>query len=525
MTMSTFPWLIAAGAVPLLGAVLIAALPSRSAALARPIALIASVGTLAVVVAMALQFQVGGPRYQFVSSYQWIPQFGVSLSFGVDGIGLAMVALTAALMPFVLLASWRDASDGPGMRGPKAFFGLALVLQAMVIWVFSALDVFVFYVLFEAMLVPAYLLIGRFGGAQRSYAAMKFLLYSLFGGLVMLAALIGLYVGAQKLTGSGTFDLQTLSSLSLNPGLQNLLFLGFFLAFAIKAPLWPLHTWLPDAAAEATPGTAVLLVALMDKVGTFGMIRYCLQLFPDASRTFSFTICVLAVISIVYGALLAIGQTDMMRLIAFTSVSHFGFIIIGIFAFTTQGQTGSVFYMVAHGFSTAALFLIAGMLIARGRSRNIADFGGVFSVAPLLAGFTLIAGLSGLALPGLASFPGEFLVLVGSYLRYPALAIIATIAIVLSAVYILWLYQRVATGEPRGSVTAAFGELRGREVMAMASIVAVLIGLGLYPQVLTRTIEPAVASTLARVGVGDPEPVVDNAANTPPKSPAGGDAQ
>ena len=500
--MKNVPWLLIAGLVPLVGTALIAIVPRKS--WVRGIALGTSLVTLAVVIAMATQFQIGGPdKFQFVTTYSWIPAFGVSFTLGVDGIGLVLVALAACLVPVVLIASWRDV-EPPGSI--KSYFGLMLVLQSMIIWVFSALDVFLFYLLFEAMLIPAYLLIGRFGGAQRSYAAMKFLLYSLFGGLIMLAALIGLYVASQTLLGNGTFDFQTLSSLQINTGLQNWLFLGFFLAFAIKAPLWPLHTWLPDAASEATPGTAVMLVALMDKVGTFGMIRYCLQLFPDASRTFAFTICILAVVSIVYGALVAIGQTDIMRLISYTSVSHFGFIIIGIFAFTTQGQTGSVFYMVAHGFSTAALFLIAGVMMARGKSRNIADYGGVFKVAPLLAGFVLIAGLSGLALPGMASFPGEFLVLVGSFLRYPVLAIIATVAIVLSAVYILWLYQRVATGEPRGVVTEKFGDLRSREVWVFVPIVAVMIALGVYPQAVTRVIEPAVQSTLDRVGAVNPEP-------------------
>ena len=496
--MKNLPWLLIAGLVPLAGTVLIAVLPRKFEFRARWIALASSLVTLGVVIAMATQFSVGGTqKFQFVTSYKWIPAFGVNFTLGVDGVGLVLVCLAACLVPFVLLASWRDVQPGGSV---KSYFGLMLVLQTLVIWVFSALDVFLFYLLFEAMLIPAYLLIGRFGGAQRSYAATKFLLYSLFGGLVMLAALIGLYVASQTLLGSGTFDFQTLSSLQINSGLQNLLFLGFFLAFAIKAPLWPLHTWLPDAAAEATPGTAVLLVALMDKVGAFGMIRYCLQLFPDASRTFAFTISILAIISIIYGALVAIGQTDIMRLISYTSVSHFGFIILGIFAFTNQSQTGSVFYMVAHGFSTAALFLVAGMMIARGKSRNIADYSGVFKVAPLLAGFVLIAGLSGLALPGLASFPGEFLVLVGSYLRYPALAIIATVAIVLSAVYILWLYQRVATGSPRGVVVGTFGEIRRREVLALSSIVALMIGLGVYPQVLTRVIEPTVKTTITRVG-------------------------
>ena len=504
--MNDFPWLVVAGLIPLVGAAVISLLPKQFDDVSRWVALAASLVTLGVVIAMATQYDVGSSeRFQFVTSYEWIPAFGVSFKLGVDGIGLVMVALAACIVPFVMLASWRDAHP-VGDFSVRGFFALMLVLQSMVIWLFSSLDVFLFYVLFEAMLVPAYMLIGRFGGPRRSYAAMKFLLYSLFGGLIMLVSLIGLYIASQDLLGAGTFDFETLTALDINPGLQNLLFLGFFLAFAIKAPLWPLHTWLPDAASESTPGTAVLLVSLMDKVGTFGMIRYCLNLYPDASKTFAFTISVLAVISVVYGALLAIGQTDIMRLIAYTSVSHFGFIVLGIFVFTTTAQTGAVFYMVAHGLSTAALFLVAGFMIRRGKSRNVADYGGAFKVAPLLAGTFLIAGLSGLALPGLASFPGEFLVLVGSYLRYPALAIIATVAIVLSAVYILWLYQRVATGAPRGAVARHFPELGRREAWAIAPILALTIALGVYPQALTRIIEPAVVATIEQVGATDPAP-------------------
>ena len=280
--------------------------------------------------------------------------------------------------------------------------------------VFAATDVFLFYVLFEAMLIPMYFIIGSYGGAQRSYAAVKFLLYSLVGGLLMLAAVIGLYVVSDG--GPQAFLFENLLGTEMGTSTERLLFLGFFIAFAIKAPLWPVHTWLPDAAAESPPGGAVLLVGVLDKVGTFGMIRFCLPLFPDASQWATPVVITLAVIGILYGALLAIGQTDLKRLIAYTSISHFGFIVLGIFAMTTQGQSGSTLYMVNHGFSTAALFLIAGFLISRRGSRLVGDFGGVQRVAPMLAGTFLVAGLSSLALPGLSSFVSEFLVLVGTLL-------------------------------------------------------------------------------------------------------------
>src|SRR4029453_1874481 len=430
--MKDFPWLTTIGVVPLIGVILIMLVPRSGMVLAKRIALLTSLVVVALVVAMATQYDKNAPGYQFKEKHEWIPAFGVHYALGVDGIALVLIALAAVLVPVVIVAAWHEA-DPPSELGPlglggsggapadasagqaqatsgaavaavaparsvKTFFALILVLETMMIGVFAATDVFLFYVFFEAMLIPMYFLIGSYGGPQRSYAAVKFLLYSLVGGLLMLAALIGLYVVSADRLGVGTFDLQALvaavrdGSLAIDPDIEKLLFGGFFIAFAIKAPLWPFHTWLPDAAAEAAPGRAVLLVGVLDKVGTFGMLRYCLLLFPSASKYFTPAIIVLAVIGILYGALLAIGQTDIKRLIAYTSVSHFGFITLGLFAMTTQGQSGSTLYMVNHGFSTAALFLIAGFLISRRGSRLIADYGGVQSVAPILAGTFLLAG-------------------------------------------------------------------------------------------------------------------------------------
>ncbi len=292
----------------------------------------------------------------------------------------------------------------PPRRSVKTYFTLLLVLETMMIGVFAATDVFLFYVFFEAMLIPMYFMIGSFGVGQRQYAAVKFLLYSLLGGLLMLVAVIALYVYSTYGGQPGTFLFLPLTHLVLSATVQKWLFLGFFIAFAIKAPLWPFHTWLPDAATAAQPGAAVLLVGVLDKVGTFGMIRYCLDLFPSASHFFTPLVIVLAVVGILYGAIVAIGQHDLKRLIAYTSVSHFGLITLGIFAMTSQGQVGATFYMVNHGFATGALFLTAGFMIARRRSHQIADYGGVQKVAPMLAGLFLVSGLAGLALPGLSTF-------------------------------------------------------------------------------------------------------------------------
>ena len=349
-----------------------------------------------------------------------------------------------------------------------------------------------------------YFLIGGYGSGERSAAAVKFLIYSLVGGLLMLASIIALYVmsGAQ---GGHTFDINKLSQLSMSSTTQNLLFLGFFIAFAIKAPVWPFHTWLPDAAQSATPGTSVLLLGVLDKVGTFGMIRYCLTLFPEASKTFTPIIMVLAVISILYGAFLAIGAKDIKRLIAYTSISHFGFITMGIFAMTTQGQSGAILYMFNHGFSTAALFVVAGWMISRRGSSTIADFGGLQRVTPILAWSFFIAGLSSLALPGLSSFVSEFLVLVGTFTRYPVHAIIATFGIVLAALYILIPVQKALHG-PTTAGNENLKDLNLREKIAIAPVIAIIVVLGFYPAPLLKVINPAASYVISQMGYSDPAP-------------------
>ena len=500
-------WLLLLFLAPLLGAAVVMAMPKGRDTLAKQVGLGISLLVFALTLVIAFQFVVAdAASFQAGFSYDWIPAFGVKFAMGLDGIALALVALSTSLVPVVLLAGWDDAD---GARGSvKGYLALILVLEAAMIGVFAATDVFLFYVFFEAMLVPVYFLIGRYGGPRRNYAAVKFLLYSLFGGLLMLASLIGLYVVSADLTGTGTFDFAALAALDIPADTQKWLFVGFFVAFAIKAPLVPFHTWLPDAAAESTPGTAVLLVGVLDKVGTFGMLRYCLELFPDASRWATPLVLVLAVIGIIYGALLAIGQTDIKRLIAYTSVSHFGFIALGIFAMTTRGQSGSTLYMVNHGFSTAALFLIGGFLISRRGSRMIADFGGVQKVAPVLAGTFLVAGLSSLALPGLSSFVSEFLVLVGTFERYTWAGIIATLGIVLAALYILLMYQRTMTGPTPEAVRETVHDLRGREVLAIAPLLVVIIALGVYPKPLLDVVNPAVDRVMQAVDMKDPAPAV-----------------
>jgi NADH-quinone oxidoreductase subunit M len=516
---TSLPWLTILWATPTVGAALVMLMPAAQRVVAKWLALLISIAVLALTAVVAVGFKPGGEQYQFVESHTWIPSFGTGYILGVDGIALSLVVLTAVLVPLLIIAGWNDADAQTGLRGRsvQTYLALTLAVEGMVMISLVSLDILLFYVFFEAMLIPMYFLIGGFGKnrTEASKAAVKFLLYNLFGGLIMLAAVIGLYVvtAQSDAFAAGTFDFREIvtavssGQFVVNPVVMHLMFGGFMFAFAVKAPLWPFHRWLPDAAVEATPASAVLMMAIMDKVGTFGMLRYCLQLFPDSSRYFQPIIVTLAVIGIVYGAIVAIGQTDVMRLIAYTSISHFGFIILGIFVMTSQGQSGSTLYMVNHGLSTAALFLIAGFLVSRRGTRLIDAYGGVQKVAPVLAGTFLVAGLATLSLPGLAPFISEFLVLIGTFTRYPALAVFAATALVLSAVYILWMYQRMMTGPVRDG-NERLRDLLPREIVVVAPLIALLLVLGVYPKPALDVINPAVTHTLTTIDEPDPTPKI-----------------
>ena len=491
-------------ALPLLGALLIATIGKDQSGLIKKIAFVASLLPLLSTVFIAINFEIDRPGFQLSEKYSWIPSLGINYQLGVDGISLILILLSTILVPIVILAGWDESENG--RWSVKTFYLLILILETMMIGVFAATDVFLFYVLFEAMLIPVYFLIGGYGTGARQAAAVKFLLYSLFGGLLMLASIIGIYVISGNQIGH-TFDIEALSTLTIDNRTENFLFLGFFIAFAIKAPLWPLHTWLPDAAKSATPGTSVLLLGVLDKVGTFGMIRYCVELFPDAAKTFTPAIITLSVISILYGAFLAIGQRDIKGLIAFTSISHFGFITLGIFAMTTQGNSGATLYMLNHGFSTAALFLTAGWMIKRRNSSTIADFGGLQRVTPILAWTFFIAGMSSLALPGLSSFVSEFLVLVGTYTRYPVAAVLGTFGVILAALYILIPVQKSLHG-PTTPGNENLLDLNKREIIAIAPVIALIVALGIYPKPALDLINPAAKETITRAGFTDPAPAV-----------------
>ena len=489
--------------LPLFGVLGLVAAPKENTHLIKLIALGSSLVTLVSSLLMLTKYKFGVQGFQLVSSHSWFKVFNINYAVGIDGLALVLILLTTVLVPIVVVGGWNEAENG--RWSVKTFYLLILVLETFMVGVFAATDVFLFYVIFEAMLVPVYFLIGGYGRGDRAAAALKFLLYSLFGGLLMLAAVIGLFVVSIH-QGPGSFDVTALSHLKISHNTQDWLFLGFFIAFAIKAPLFPFHTWLPGAAKSATPGTSILVLGVLDKVGTYGMIRFCLTLFPEATKTFAPYIIALSLISIIYGAFLAIGQRDLNSLIAFTSISHFGFIVLGIFAMTSQGLTGATLYMVNHGFSTAALFLVGGWMIERRKSTQVEDFGGLQRITPVMAWSFFIAGMSALALPGLSSFVSEFLVLIGTFTRYPAAAIIGTLGIVLAALYILILVQRTLHGplQPGNEDTP---DLNWREKFALAPVIVALVLLGFYPKPAIHVIDPATSQIMAAAQVTDPTPL------------------
>jgi NADH-quinone oxidoreductase subunit M len=517
--MHGFPYLSVLTLAPLLGALVVAFVPRNRPELAKLLAFVWSLAVLGFGIAMWVAFQAGGARFQFRESYEWIPFFGARFTLQADGIALVMILLIVVLVPIVILASWHDAEET--RRSVPAYFALMLALECTMIGVFASADVFLFYVFFEVMLVPMYFLIGSYGPGnevadkrRRQYAAVKFFLYSLVGGLFMLAAVVGLWVVGKNQFGTGTFDWQQLTTLHMSTSTERWLFLGFFIAFAIKAPFFPFHTWLPDAGGAAPAGAGALLVGVLDKVGTFGILRYCLPLFPEASRYFAPLGLALALVGIIYGALLAVGQNDLKRLVSYTSIAHFGFIGIGIFAFTTQAGTGAVLYMVNHGLATGLLFLVVGMFVSRRGSALVGDFGGAGKLLPVLAGVFFIAGLASLALPGTSPFISEFLVLIGTFTVNKTVAVIATAGIVLACGYVLWMVQRSTQGTLNPAlekIDRMKRDITAREVVVVAPLIILILFLGFYPKPVIDVINPAVKATLTNIDKTDPAPTTTNA--------------
>lgn len=483
--------------LPLAGAVILAAFPKTWDRAIRGWTLAVSLGAFGVSLAVLARFKTS-PGMQMVENVSWIRQIGARYHLGVDGISLFLVLLTTFLVPICVLASWTVT------KNPKLFHGLLLALETAVIGVFLANDLLLFYLFWEGMLVPMYFLIGYWGYERRIYAAVKFFIYTLLGGLLMLAGIILLAFAAKSQLGHLTFDLQQLQSVTLAAGTERWLFFAFFAAFAIKIPLFPVHTWLPDAHTEAPTAGSVILAGVLLKMGGYGFLRYAVNLFPRAAHDYAPWIVALAIIGIIYGALVATMQRDLKRLVAYSSVSHLGFVVLGIFAFTVTSAQGASLQMINHGLSTGALFLLVGMLYERRHTREIADFGGLARSAPVLSGVFLVVALSSLGLPALNGFVGEFLVLVGTFTVQRVWAVLAATGVILAAVYLLWSYQRVFHGDITREENRKVADLDAREKLLLAPVVGLIVLFGVWPQPLLQRMEPSVRSVVERVQQANP---------------------
>ena len=453
-----------------------------------------SLAVFGVTLALWAGFDAASPEFQFVERRAWIPAFGIDYYVGIDGISLLLVVLTGFLTPIALLSSWESVE-----RKVKEFSIFILLLEAAMIGVFISLDLFLFYVFWDAMLIPMYFLIGIWGYDQRIYAALKFMLYTMGGSVLMLVAILGLAYLHSAATGAYSFDLLRLYELEIAPQTQFWFFLAFALAFAIKVPLFPFHTWLPDAHVQAPTAGSVILAGVLLKMGTYGLVRFAFPLFPEAAAYFAPWIALLAVVGIIYGALVAMVQPDMKKLVAYSSVSHLGFVVLGICAMNVQGIEGAVYQMLAHGVSTGGLFLVVGMLSDRRHTRLISEFGGLRKVMPRLTAAFLLITLASIGLPGLNGFVGEFLILLGAFQWDPRWVVGAGLGVILSAVYMLWMFQRVYYGEVTHPENAGLPDLRPREWWAVAPIVALALFMGIFPTVFLKPMEPAVERIVQRI--------------------------
>ena len=512
--------------LPLLGA--IAALvaggrgdrPEREGTV-RAIALATSLVTFAATLYLWWQFDPANAGFQFEERHAWIPAFGIQYYIGVDGISLLLIVLTGFLTPLALLSSWESVH-----KNVQVFSFFMLALETAMLGVFVSIDLFLFYVFWDAMLIPMYFLIGIWGYERRIYAAVKFILYTMAGSVLMLLAILGIAYLHSTTPEGYTFDLVQLYELSVPANLQFWFFLAFALAFAIKVPLFPFHTWLPDAHVEAPTAGSVILAGVLLKMGTYGLVRFAFPLFPIAAAYFAPYLAVLAVIGIVYGALVAMVQPDMKKLVAYSSVSHLGFVVLGIAAMNMQGLQGAVYQMLNHGVSTGGLFLIVGMLSDRRHTRLISEYGGLKNVMPRLVAAFLIVTLSSIGLPGLNGFVGEFLILLGAFAWDPRFAAIAATGVILSATYMLWMFQRVNYGPITNEKNAALPDLRPREWALLVPIIALSVLMGVLPNLFLRPMAPSVERLLdlvrteapaeIRAGTAGPEPRVASRGSVAP---------
>ena len=486
--LSTVLWL------PMAAAILLAFFPRKAADAIKGFALVVSIVTFFLSLLILRGWDDGQAGFQFVENIRWIPQWGIHYALGIDGISLWLVLLTTLLTPLIILSQW-DAVK----KHPKEYFISFLIMETAMIGAFIATDLLLFYVFFELMLLPMYLVIGVWGGANRIYAAIKFFLFTIAGSLLMLLAILYLAFQHFHETGVPTFSVTDLYGTSLTATAQMLMFFAFSLAFAIKVPLFPLHTWLPDAHVEAPTGGSIILAGVMLKMGTYGFLRFVLPFFPESSRQYAPLLMTLSVIGIIYGALVAWVQPDMKKLVAYSSVSHLGFCVLGIFAMNQTAVEGSILQMVNHGLSTGALFLLVGVIYERRHTRLLADYGGVARTMPLFTTLFVISVLSSVGLPGLNGFIGEFLILSGSFKASPWAATFAATGVILAAIYLLWLVQKVFFGPITDEENRHIKPMKWNEIAAMVPLVLFMVWIGVHPNTFLKKMEPSVKQLLAQV--------------------------